>query len=64
MSWTLEELKLRLKEELDEVTLLELLELTSEDIVEAFSDKIEENYDKIISKVGEQEEWEDDESTD
>ena len=31
----------------DEILLLEILELTSDDLVERFSDKINENLDKI-----------------
>lgn len=32
---------------IDEVALLEILELTSEDLVERFSDKINENLNKV-----------------
>lgn len=32
----------------DEVSLLELLEVSSEDIVDMFPDKIEENLNKIL----------------
>lgn len=42
----LEELK-----KLDEVTLLELLEITSEEIIDQFLDKIEENYDRLYKYV-------------
>ena len=45
--------KIELIEELrktDEVTLLEVLELTSDDIVDAFLDKITENQGKILSR--------------
>jgi hypothetical protein len=44
------EIKERLTE-LDEITLLELLNITSEDIVELFSDRIEENADKLEKEV-------------
>ena len=44
----LEELKT-----IDEVTLLELLEITSEDLVDTFTDRINENLDKIYSKLRE-----------
>ncbi len=44
---TLEELKTRLKEHYDEVTLLELLEVNAEDIVERFQDKIEDRFEKL-----------------
>jgi hypothetical protein len=33
---------------LDEITLLELLEINSEDLVESFTDKIVEQQDKFI----------------
>jgi hypothetical protein len=35
----------------EELTLLELLEINSSDLVDAFYDKIEDNIDKIYSKV-------------
>lgn len=38
----------------DEVTLLELLELTSDDLVDAFLDKIRENKDRLYKYVSEQ----------
>lgn len=44
---TLPELKERLAKAYDEVTLLELLNITAEDIVEKFSDEIEENQDRL-----------------
>ena len=44
---TLEELKERLSR-FDEVTLLEMLGVDSEELVEAFSDLIESKYDKLI----------------
>lgn len=46
----LHEIKERLIE-LDEITLLELLDITSEDIVEQFSDRIEERADKLEKEV-------------
>lgn len=36
---------------LDEISLIELLELTSEQIVDRFEDIIEENYDDIEAQV-------------
>jgi hypothetical protein len=36
---------------LDEVTLLELLDISSEDIVSMFSDRIEDNADKLEKEV-------------
>jgi hypothetical protein len=50
MPLLLHEIKERLIE-LDEITLLELLNITSEDIVELFSDRIEENADKLEKEV-------------
>lgn len=56
MALLLHELKMRLAQEFDPDTILEILNITSEELVEAFSDKIEENYDKLIGEVDE-EEW-------
>lgn len=36
---------------LDEVTLLELLELTTEDLIDAFADRIEDHYNRVIRAV-------------
>jgi hypothetical protein len=47
---TLPELKERLKS-LDEVMLLELLDIASEDLVETFSDMIENNYNRLLKEV-------------
>lgn len=44
---TLPELKERLAKAFDEITLLELLNITAEDIVDKFSDEIEENQDRL-----------------
>ena len=55
MSLTLEEVKEKLKQ-LDETTLLEILEINSEEIVERFSDKIEDREDYFITDL-EEEEW-------
>ena len=57
MSLTLEEVKERLKQ-LPEIDLLEILEISSEDIVEKFEDKIEDKEDYFIKDL-ENEEWED-----
>ena len=43
---TLEELKEKLSM-LDEITLMELLDIHSDELVEAFEDKVEENQDKL-----------------
>ena len=47
---TLPELKERLKS-LDEVLLLELLDIASEDLVETFGDIIENNYNRLLKEV-------------
>ena len=47
---TLEELRERLKS-LDEICLLELLNINSEDLVKAFSDYIEDNFETLINEV-------------
>lgn len=47
---TLPELKERLKR-LDEVSLLELLDISSEDLIESFSDIIENNYLQLLKEV-------------
>lgn len=59
-SLTLQELKERLKR-LDELSLLELLDVTSEELVEMFVDRIEDNFDRLLDEVdydGEDEEYE------
>ena len=38
---------------MDEVTLMELLEITSDELVDVFLDKIEDNIDKVYDKVSE-----------
>lgn len=50
MSDTLVELKEKLKS-LDEVLLMELLEVSSEDLVEQFSDRIEEQMEKLKESI-------------
>jgi hypothetical protein len=57
---TLKELQERLKR-LDELSLLELLDITSEEIVEMFVDKIEDNFDRLMNEVDYDGEEEDDE---
>jgi hypothetical protein len=53
---TLIELTERLKS-LDEVSLLELLNISSEDLVKAFADNIEENFEALLENV----DWEENE---
>jgi hypothetical protein len=50
MNITFEELKEKLQS-VDEVALLELLEIRSEDIVERFEDYIEEQQDKLMREI-------------
>ena len=50
MTLTLPEINERLKQ-LDEVTLLEILGVTSEDLVDRFSDVIEDKIDKLQQLV-------------
>ena len=38
-------------ETLDEVTILELLDIHADDLVEAFLDKIEERHDYIVAQL-------------
>jgi len=44
---TLEEIKELAVERIDEVSIIDLLGLTTEDIVNAFEDKVEERLDKL-----------------
>jgi len=50
MTLTIEELKDKLQR-IDEVTLLETLEINSEMLVEAFEDKIIEQYDALAGDI-------------
>ena len=56
MTLTLNELKERLAEFYDEVTLLEVLNVNSFDLVEAFSDRIEAKYESLVAEFDETEE--------
>lgn len=51
----LEELKEKLSS-YDEVTLLELLDLNSNQLVNLLEDVIEEKYDELLSKISDEEE--------
>ena len=53
MSLLLEEVKSRLKR-YDEVILLEILEISSEDIIERFVDFIEDKLDELIDDLEEE----------
>lgn len=48
---TIEELKGKLADQLDEITLIDLLGVDTYDIVEAFHDRIEEKYNNLIKEV-------------
>jgi lipoate-protein ligase A len=48
---TLVDLKQYIAKNVNEVDLLELLDISSEELVEAFSDTIEENFDKLIYEL-------------
>jgi hypothetical protein len=50
MSLTLEDLKDRLKKQ-DEVSLLEILDISSEEIVERFVDLIEDQFEKLEEEL-------------
>lgn len=50
MNITFEELKEKLQR-VDEVTLLELLDIRSDDIVDRFEDYIEEQQDKLMREI-------------
>ena len=43
---------------LDEITLLEILDVTSEELVERFQDRIEDRYEELSEEFGIQEEEE------
>lgn len=44
---TIEELKQKIAEQVPEVDFLDILEITTEDLVEVFLDKVIEHYDKF-----------------
>jgi hypothetical protein len=48
---TIPELKEKIIEQIDEVTLIDLLNLTTEDLVNAFIDKIEDKYDILCAEL-------------
>lgn len=52
---TFSELLDRLKQ-IDEISLLEILEITSEDLVENFRHRVEEKYDYLIQELDDEEE--------
>ena len=50
MSLTLQELKEKISHECDEVTILELLEIDGEMLVERFEDEIQNRYDRLLEE--------------
>lgn len=48
---TLEELKSRLADNYDEITILEVLHISSEDLVERFEDRVEKYYDRLAYEL-------------
>jgi hypothetical protein len=51
MTTTLNELKEHLKD-IEETTFLEMFDISTEELVERFSDKIEDKYDELIKEYG------------
>lgn len=49
MALTIPELKEKIIEQVDEVDFIDFLGLTTEDLVQAFSDEIEENPEKFLT---------------
>ena len=47
---TIRELKEKLMQ-FDEIDIIELLDLTAEDILDRFEDLVEDNYDKLIKEI-------------
>lgn len=56
---TIEELKDRIVSVMDTTDLLEQLQISIEELVEAFSDKIEEHYEQLIEELSDDESGED-----
>lgn len=48
---TLPELKEKIVQQVDEVDIIDLLGLTTEDIVNAFEDKIEDKWEQIVEEL-------------
>ena len=56
---TLKELKEKIAEQVPEIDLIDILGLTTKDLVEAFEDEIEEKFHKFITELELPEEDED-----
>lgn len=48
---TIEELKERIVDQMDVDDLLEVLQIDITELVEAFTDKIEEHYDRLVQEL-------------
>ena len=57
--FTLEDIKEKLKQ-LDEVTLMEVLEITSEDLVDRFVDRIEQKQETLEIDLDDSTPWDND----
>ena len=57
---TLSDIQERLKKHVDEVTLLELLEISADDIVDRFTDKIEQKFDQLENELDDTVPWDND----
>jgi anion-transporting ArsA/GET3 family ATPase len=62
MTLTLEDLKDKLKQ-VDNVILLEVLEISSDELVEAFVEHIEQLYDQLVTDFDDEDENEQEEQT-
>ncbi len=51
MNLTIPELKEKIIEQIDEVMLIDLLGISTEDLVNAFIDKIEDKYDILCAEL-------------
>lgn len=58
MTLTLHDIKDRLKH-VDEISLLEILEISSEDIIERFQDRIEDKQDELEEDLSDDERYDD-----
>lgn len=56
MTLTLQEISKKLAEQYDEITLLEILNIDSFDLVEAFFDRIEDKYEYFNNELSTNEE--------
>jgi hypothetical protein len=57
MTLTLQEISKKLAEQYDEITLLEILNIDSFDLVEAFFDRVEERYEYFNKELTTDEEY-------